>query len=177
MSTRSSLIGPAAPRMCVFVRQQIPQTDAGKAKWRHEARVSAVLGSCPRSMQSMKCGFRHWVDYICLTYPEVECARRVLPPLLSDVAAWSCTFRCFGTFSNYLGYLRSVCEATGYEAPPTGHPVIKRAMVAIAKRGLCKEREKMHIRRHVRFCLQGRLGWLVCPLSCQELSRKDGQSN
>jgi hypothetical protein len=125
--------------------------------------VAAVLGSCPHSIKSMKCGFRHWVDYICITYPEDECSRKVLPPLLSDVAGWSCTFRCFGTFSNYLGYLRSVCEATGYESPPIGHPVIRRAMLAIAKRGMCKEREKMYIQKHARFCLQGRLGLACVP--------------
>lgn len=74
-------------------RQTIPQSAEGKAKWRHQARVAAVLGSCPRSLGSVKSGFRHWVDYICITYSDEESVHRVLPPKLADVAAWSNTFR------------------------------------------------------------------------------------
>jgi hypothetical protein len=55
--------------------------------------------------------------------------------------------RCLATFANYLGYLRGVCLATGYESPPVGDPMLKRAMVAIAKRAVFKERQKMHIQK------------------------------
>ena len=162
--------------MCFSVRLQIPQTDEGKAQWRHEARVAAVLGSCPRSVASLKSGFRNWVKYICYTYPEEESCQRVLPPLLSDVVAWSCTFRCFATYSNYLGYLRGVCAATGHEPPPVGHPAIRRAMTAVAKRGMWKEREKMHIQRRAGFCLHVRFDLSACPVRHQELAVQNGQS-
>ena len=56
-------------------------------------------------------------------------------------------FRCFGTFANYLGDLRAACHALGHEAPPTGHPAIRRAMVAIAKREFFKPRPKLFIQR------------------------------
>ena len=154
-TVRSWLAAPM--HVLVFVRMQIPQTAEGKAQWRHEARVAAVLGSCPKSVKSLKSGFRNWVNYICHTYPEEESCQRVLPPLLSDVVAWSCTFRCFATYSNYLGYLRGVCAATGHESPPIGHPAIRRAMMAVAKRGMWKEREKMHIQRRACF-------WFACTL-------------
>lgn len=55
--------------------------------------------------------------------------------------------RCIGTFGNYLGYLRGACHARGYEAPPLGHPAIKRAMVAIVKRELFDTRPKFFIRK------------------------------
>ena len=55
--------------------------------------------------------------------------------------------RCPGTFSNYLGYLRAMCLANGFEAPPTHHPAIGRSMVAIAKRGLSTARPKHFIFR------------------------------
>ena len=53
-----------------------------------------------------------------------------------------------GTFGNYLSHLRGACHAMGFEAPPTGHPAMKRAMVAIAKRELFEAREKRFIDRY-----------------------------
>ena len=55
--------------------------------------------------------------------------------------------RSFGTFANYLGYLRAACHAIGCTAPPVGHPAIKRSMIAIVKRELYKSREKLHLDR------------------------------
>ncbi len=55
--------------------------------------------------------------------------------------------RCVGTFGNYLSYVRAACHANGYEAPPVGHPAIKRAMVAIVKRQLFTQRPKRFIQR------------------------------
>jgi len=58
-----------------------------------------------------------------------------------------CMYRCFGTFANYLGYLRAACHAMGFDAPPVGHPAIKRAMCAIVKRELFVPRTRMFIPR------------------------------
>ena len=55
--------------------------------------------------------------------------------------------RCIGTFGNYMSYLRAACLANGYDAPPVGHPAIRRAMVAVAKRELFTARPKMFIQR------------------------------
>ena len=55
--------------------------------------------------------------------------------------------RCTGTFSNYLSYLRGACHALGVEAPPTDHPALRRAMLAVVKRDLYKARGKMFIDR------------------------------
>ena len=60
-----------------------------------------------------------------------------------------CMYRCFGTFANYLGYLRSACHAMGFDATPVGHPAIKRAMCAIVKRELFVPRTKMFFPRCV----------------------------
>ena len=69
--------------------------------------------------------------------------------------------RCLGTFGNYLSYLRAACHAHGYDAPPVGHPAIKRGMIAIVKRELFNERPKRFIQRRgplihvlvVNFCM------------------------
>ena len=57
--------------------------------------------------------------------------------------------RCFRTFGNYLSHLRGACFALSVEAPPAKHPAIQRAMVAIIKRELFKQRPKMFIDRWV----------------------------
>ena len=36
-----------------------------------------------------------------------------LPPSVNELLAWSVTFRCKGTFSNYLGYVRVGCLIEG----------------------------------------------------------------
>ena len=106
-------------------------------------------------------GVRHWIRFIEIVYGKDAADKEAFPPKFADVLAWSNTFRralestpvchneigcrCFGTFSNYLGYLRSCCLALGWEPPPTGNPAIRRAMIAIAKREMFSAREKMFI--------------------------------
>ena len=116
-------------------------------EWRKRARIAAVLGSCPRSHGSFRAGVRHWVEFIATVHVGEAVDISAFPPKLEDVLAWSSTFRCPGTFCNYLGYLRTACHAVGVEAPPVGHSAIKRAIIAIAKRGQFRARAKMFIRR------------------------------
>lgn len=61
---------------------------------------------------------------------------RPFPVKLSDVLGWSLTFRCLGTFGNYLTHLRGACCAMGFPSPPVGHPAVQRATAGIAKRAM-----------------------------------------
>ena len=64
------------------------------AKWVSDARVSAVLGSCPRSQQCFKSALRHWTEFIRIvsgTNGDID--NRAFPPRMDDVLAWSTTFR------------------------------------------------------------------------------------
>ena len=94
-------------------------------------------------------GLRSWFEFVELIYGFAKVESMALPPRLDDVLAWSNTFRCAGTFGNYLGYLRGACHALGYDAPVVGHPTIKRAMIAIVKRECFKSRQKMFINKYV----------------------------
>lgn len=78
-------------------------------------------------------GVRHWLEYIDIVKGNGESA---FPPDLNDVIGWANTFRCLGTFGNYLTFLRTACLTWGYVPPPVGHPAISRAMNAIGKRQL-----------------------------------------
>ena len=75
-------------------RDVIPADSQGKAVWRQEARVAAILGSCPRTLKSTRSGLNHWIDFIKLAYGADQVAAKILPPALGDVLAWSHTFRC-----------------------------------------------------------------------------------
>jgi len=130
-----------------LLRANLQQDPAYLAVWRQRARTAAVLGSCPRSKDSFRSGVKHWIKYIAITHGEKEAEKVAFPPRLEDVLAWSNTFRCFGTFANYLGYLRAACHASGFEAPPVGHPAIRRAMVAIVKRELFRPRPKLFLQK------------------------------
>ena len=116
------------------------------ATWVQEAKIVAVMGSCPRSHSSFKSGINNW-----LRFAEVALGGRVnaFPPTLDAVLAWSTTHRCAGTFSNYLGHLRAACIVLGCVAPDVQDPAIKRAKVAIVKRMVFTSRPKMFIQRDI----------------------------
>ena len=84
--------------------------------------------SCVRAIAS---GIMHWLRYIEITKGTDA---QPFPVHMVDVLGWSMTFRCIGTFSNYLSFLRNMCCALGHEPPPIGHPAVRRAMGGIAKR-------------------------------------------
>lgn len=128
-----------------ILHKELGGSPTKQARWRDEARVAAVMGSCPRSKDSHASGVKHWIRYIGIVYGQREQERHAFPPKLHDVLGWSNTFQCVGTFGNYLSYLRGACHAIGCEAPPVSEPAIRKAMIAIAKRQLFRSREKMFI--------------------------------
>ena len=89
------------------------------------------------------------------------------PPALEVLQAWSALFRCVGTFSNYLGYVRTGCLVVKcdtkvlYILAPVGagwshvgcvaqvfdDPALRRAKASVVKRGCFQPREKMFIQR------------------------------
>ena len=130
-----------------MLAERLDECPSKRAKWRDEARVAAVLGSCPRSTESHSSGVRHWLRYIKVVYGAAEQEKRAFPPHVQDILGWSNTFQCVGTFANYLSYVRTACHALGCAAPPVGDTAIRRGMIAIAKRELFTSREPMFIDR------------------------------
>ena len=134
-------------RALELLREELGDDPAKRAKWRGEARVASIMGSCPASRARFKSGVRHWLEFIEVTYGRPMCDKQAFPPTLGDVLAWANVFACSDTFSNYLTHLRGACHATGFEAPPTRHPALSRAVVAILKRELFVARQKRFINR------------------------------
>ena len=117
-----------------------------RAVWYQEARIRAIIGSCPRSLESAKSGMRAYVDF----------CRRVLkktgsifPPVLGDLLAWSRVFRHPITFSNYLGYVKLACEILDVDTAVFQHCSVRRAKIAVDKRGAFTPREPLFIRREL----------------------------
>ena len=102
--------------------------------WVRAAWTAALLGSCPASTASVQSGLRCWFAYagaILGLRPG-----QALPPTAEGLVSWSLTFRCPGTFANYVAHVRLGCLLAGACVAVFGHPAVKRAKAAVAKRGL-----------------------------------------
>ena len=141
-------IGPA--QAVRRMSEQFP-TENDRRVWEFEARVRAIVGSCPRSLESAHSGMRCWLAYY---RKGLKKCGEAFPPALDDLLSFSCLFRHPGTFCNYLGYIRLACELLGVATEVFNHPSVKRAKTAIAKRRLFIPREPM-------FIMQARVQQLV----------------
>ena len=72
---------------------------------------------------------------------------RLFPPEIDWLLAWASMFRCSGTFSNYLGYVKVGCLIERADVLVFNHPAVKRARGSIVKAGRFEAREKCWIRR------------------------------
>ena len=74
---------------------------------------------------------------------------RVLPPTLDEIFAYSATFRCDETFSNYLTYLKVGCMMAGKCTDVFSDKAIKRSKGAIRRRCGFTKRKKMFLQAAV----------------------------
>ena len=75
-----------------------------------EAKLCAIIGSCPRSTRSMVSGTKCYIAFAVA----VDRVREAFPINNTLVLAWSSTFRCHKTFKNYVGYIRTANSVLGY---------------------------------------------------------------
>ncbi len=150
-------VGDARPAEALKRLEELISSE-GREEWSKKARIAAVLGNCPKSVASFRsgqalavacvpgsfvrhAGLNHWLNYIAVA-KGVDA--EPFPVDMADVLSWSLLFRCLGTYANYLSHLRGACCALGHEPPPVGHPAIRRAMGAVAKRMLFNPRCGAH---------------------------------
>ena len=114
--------------------------------WLHQARMSALLGSCPKSHSSFLSGLRCYVGFAI----KFDCMKgRELPPTVEILLAWSESFRCKATFSNYCGHVRLACDLLGASTEALDKVVLRRAKASIQKRCAFVPRKKMFVRLKV----------------------------
>ncbi len=128
-------LGPAAA--LASLKERLPQAIDDRLRWRKEAKIAAILGSCPRARDSFRSGLRNWISFSEIA---LGSSQNGFPPPLDALLEWSHNFRCVGTYSNYLGYLRAACLALDLEMPRADHPAIQRAKTSIVKRMLFRSR-------------------------------------
>ena len=62
------------------------------------------------------CGIRCWITF---ARGALGVQGAVFPPTVEGILAWSNTFRCSRTFSNYLSYVRTGCLLVGCSTEAT----------------------------------------------------------
>lgn len=130
---------------------KLPREREERLAFRRQARIAAVLGSCPKTRASFRAGafpytrplfalvpsvsqgIRNWIAFIEAFHGGTGLA---FPAELDDILLWSHNFRCVGTFMNYMGYLRTASVALGVTCPAADHPALKHAKIAVLKRML-----------------------------------------
>ena len=114
--------------------------------WMAKAKLQAVVGGCAGSLPSVESGIRCFY-----AFAENVLGRRVgvLPPSLDEILAYSTTFRCDETFTNYLGYLKVGCMMAGKPTEVFSDNAIKRSKRAIRRRRGFTKRKKMFLQGDV----------------------------
>ena len=133
----------ATPGICINLLGDRLVDEASRMKWVEEARIQAIIGSCRGSLKSVKSGIRCFLGF---AEKVLGRSSKRLPPSVDDILAWSMCFRCQGTFSNYLGYLRVGCMLAQVSTDAFNDPAVKRAKSAIKARRRFHAREKMFVR-------------------------------
>ena len=119
-------VSTCGPRMAIkHLGADFPRSVSGRREWLARARIAAVLGSCPLSMESFRSGLRCYMRF---SEKAFGCVSDGFPPTIDGILAWSSFFRCVGTFSNYVGHLRSACCAINVDCPEAGDLAIRRAI-------------------------------------------------
>ena len=109
-----------------------------RSEWLQEAYLKALLGSCPKSLNSVRSGIRCWLAFAAAALG--QSGGEAMPPTAQGLVAWSMQFRCVGTFSNYLSYVRFGALLAGVPTDAFVHEAVKRAKTAVAKRMLFEPR-------------------------------------
>jgi len=103
-----------------------------RVDWLDNARLQAIVGSCPTSHESAKSGMRFWAWF---AVQILGCPGDILPADLDGLLAWPRLFRCHGTSGNYLLYVKLACEIKGVSVDVFQYPSLKRAKASIEKHG------------------------------------------
>jgi len=168
------------PKQALRELSQNLKSDEDRSAWREKGRVAAILGSCPHSHASVKSGCKSWVQYVYTAYGEQATKEHAFPPKLCDLLGWSNTFRCAGTFCNYLSYVRKMCQIMDVESPKPDDQSLRSAILAVHKRDQFTPRQKMFVSRcaccltrlHTLYTIYLRRGTLLPTWSLEQRVRR-----
>ena len=135
-----ALGGPtnAAKRLC----ESLDSAEL-RDEWAERARMSAIMDGCKKSVTSMRSGVRCYIAFAKRLRGKADGS--IFPPSVNDLLVWSTCFRCEGTFSNYMGYVRTWCLIESLQTAAFDEPAVRRAKASIRKRGAFTRRKKMFL--------------------------------
>jgi hypothetical protein len=139
----SSFVTTAGPRSTISALELTLHSQAEKSKWCSQARVNAIIGSCSRSLPSVKSGCRCYFAFAQRVLGKTQA--QALPPTLDELLAWSGVFRCAETFSNYLSYVKVGTLLKGGCVTVFENDALRRAKRSIKNRAGFKRRDRMFI--------------------------------
>ena len=125
------------------IRDELEIGEEKRLKWFEKARCEAILGGAHGSLPSLASGVRCY-----LNFAEAVLKKKgpKLSPSVDELLAYSHMFRCSGTFSNYLGYLRKGCLLDGVSVEVFEHPAVRAAKKSVKKRGSFQPRAKLFVK-------------------------------
>jgi hypothetical protein len=108
--------------------------------FRKKARITACTEAAPRSNQYKCAGLRSWFFFAenVLKIPRSRC----LPPDADDLVAWAVTHRNKGTFTNYLGAVKTACQGLRLDTSAFRDDILDKAKASIQKRNAGKVSSK-----------------------------------
>lgn len=134
-----------APRSAIQQLATSLTTEHDRLLWIERAQVDAIVGACKLSLGSVRSGIRCYMIFA----KTVLRKKQLLPPTADDLLAWSASFRCAGTFSNYLSYLKIGCLLEKVSTAAFDDEVVRRAKKAVRKWGTFRPRPKLFIQLEV----------------------------
>ena len=132
------------PRKAVksFLFEQRSHADI--ASWVEAARIDSIIGSCRRSLPSVRSGIVCYVAFVDVVIGKVA---SYFPPQITWLQAWAAAFRCRRTFCNYIGYIKTACLLVKKDVQVFQHPALGRAKLSIEKAGNFVPRKRMWVQR------------------------------
>ena len=132
------------PRKVLRTLKVSLDNEKDRQTWMHRARTSAILGAAPKTLDKMASGLRCWIEF----HEQLAGSEwgPVFPPSLGALLAFSCIFSCRGTWTHYVGHLRTACLLGGCPTVVFDDPALRRAGLAIDKRFPSVPREKRFVR-------------------------------
>ena len=142
----SDFVTRSGPRKTIDQLHVELASQSARDEWLAGARTDAILGGCAGSIDSVKSGNRCFQAFALKVLGKTT---GFLPPSLDELLAYSVTFRCDETFSNYLTHLKIGCMLESKPIEVFKEGALKRAKNAIRKRRGFRKRSKMFIQHDV----------------------------
>ena len=107
----------------------------------NDAKVSALVGCSSQSHKSLISGTKCYLAFAAA----IGKSKSAFPISTEIILAWSTTFRCAGTFRNYVGYVKTANALLGYSEANVNQRAIHRASSCIKQRHQWVPREKLFV--------------------------------